>query len=162
MKYSEPFASWSKNSWHIVDPRPWYLKNPETFYLAPADELNELQIGVPVKLWFQSVLSEGGGERLWVIITSINGNRLSGTVDNGPHQVPLSFGDVINFRRHHIMGIEWEACANTSEEVKETLRIMGMFDHLRREPTMSERLIMAHRITDYLVSRDQILKLGSK
>lgn len=145
---------WAKQGWIIVDPRPWRLKNPDSFYLPSRTELSNIKVGNSVKLWFDSPISSGGGERLWAVITAIDGNRLTGTVDNGPHQVPLSFGDIINFRRHHIMDIDWSDYSNPSKEVKEIRKIMGMFDYLRRSPNAMEIDVMAKRANNYFISRD--------
>lgn len=83
--------------------------NPATFDVPPIHEIENLQPGCYAKLIFipQNIsASSAGGERMWVHLTEVNGDRFAGVLDNNPVLVhELKRGDVIRFERRHIASI---------------------------------------------------------
>lgn len=111
-------------SYMIVDPRPIAEGAPYTFFLPSENEVLALRAGDLVKLVFQSVppSREYAAERMWVAITSVEGDRLRGKLDNQPLDMPqLRPGREIVFRRGDVIDLRWGA------------------DHAIRPPSAPER-----------------------
>ncbi|MEI5907419.1 DUF2185 domain-containing protein [Bacillus spongiae] len=97
----------------------WYLDNvfdlnkasPYTFYVPSSKVLEKLKIGDLVKLIFvtENPEDEGfRGERMWVQISTIKGEKFNGKLDNEPQHVPLNLGDEISFGIQNICDTEYE------------------------------------------------------
>lgn len=85
----------------FVDAQEMSKKHPDTFEAPSIEELNDLAPDVNVKVCVE-------GERFWVLITEVNGDKITGTVDNDlqrTHVHGLSLGDTINFEKKHVYGI---------------------------------------------------------
>lgn len=96
--------------YRIKDPRPIAAEAPYTYYLPSENELLAVGSGDLVQVVFVSIPSGGkfGAERMWVIVTAVDGDALTGTLDNHPIDMPqLKAGDVIRFSRWHIIDIDW-------------------------------------------------------
>lgn len=95
----------------LLDPRPRQRENPYTFFRPGDDELDEVAEGQLVKLMFRAVppSDEYDAERMWVKVTHRDDDRLTGTLDNDPADIPgLKDGDPVAFQFHHIIGIIWD------------------------------------------------------
>ncbi|MEH7356141.1 DUF2185 domain-containing protein [Neobacillus drentensis] len=97
----------------------WYLDNvyelnkesPYTFYVPSSEVLDKLKVGDLVKLIFVTKEEEDDGfrgERMWVEITQINGEKFVGKLDNEPYRLPLKSGDEISFGVENICDTEHE------------------------------------------------------
>ncbi|WP_170783846.1 immunity protein Imm33 domain-containing protein [Ruegeria lacuscaerulensis] len=98
-------------SFRLHDPRPTQKENPYTFHLPSEEELAEVGIGTIVKLIFSAVPESGqyDAERMWVIVERRDGSNLLGRLDNTPEDIPaLTLGDPVEFKIHHIVGIDWD------------------------------------------------------
>ena len=95
----------------LRDPRPAAQENPYTFFVPSPEEMAEIAPGQLVKLIFAAdpPSEKYGAERMWVIVTTRDGDRLTGTLDNDPEDIPgLTAGDVVQFEAHHIIATIWE------------------------------------------------------
>lgn len=103
----------------------WYLDNvfnlnnesPYTFYIPSSEVLDKLKIGDLVKLIFvtdEASDDEFRGERMWVRIDNITGNKFRGILDNEPYRLPLNIGDEISFGIENICDTEYHD-PNSSE-----------------------------------------------
>ncbi len=94
----------------IDDPRPIAEGAPYTFFLPSENELLAIEAGDLVKLIFLPV-PEGkdwSAERMWVEVTGIDGDQLTGNLANTPLDMPqLSAGDRIRFHRWQIIDLRW-------------------------------------------------------
>jgi len=84
-------------------------KHPDTFWIPSQEDKDSVRPGDCVKLIFSD--GEGGGERMWVKVSSIvmTCNRiefLKGTLANIPYFLPLEVGDPIEFGPDYIIAIE--------------------------------------------------------
>ena len=84
-------------------------KHPDTFWIPSQEDKDSVRPGDCVKLIFSD--GEGGGERMWVRVSSIVMNRnsiefLKGTLANIPYFLPLEVGDPIEFGPDYIIAIE--------------------------------------------------------
>lgn len=97
----------------------WYLDNveslhkeaPYTFYIPSKEVLNQLKVDDYVKLIFTTQVAEADGyrgERMWVQITAIDGNRFEGVLDNEPDRLPITPGTIVSFGMEHICQTEYE------------------------------------------------------
>ena len=92
-----------EKSYTLADVPALHKQFPRTFLKPYDDRLDTLKIGEHVKLVFLPVDPEIRPERMWVIITKIDGNRYWGTLDNEPSDVPnLKADDEIEFLRENI------------------------------------------------------------
>lgn len=80
---------------------------PETFEIPTTDEVNNIKIGDYCKLIFKvdQLSYRADAERMWVKVTSIDGNQYVGTLANDPVVVDLVFGGVIAFGMRNIASI---------------------------------------------------------
>lgn len=76
---------------------------PDTFWIPSEQVKREVKPGFLVKLAFDL---RGGGERMWVKVSAVEGDRLIGILRNHPACIPrLCAGDTIKFRRDHIIDV---------------------------------------------------------
>lgn len=96
--------------YEIDDPRPIAESAPYTFFLPSENEVLALEPGDLAKIVFRSIPPgrEWDAERMWVLITAVDGEDLTGTLDNHPSDMPqLSTGDEVRFRRSHVIALDW-------------------------------------------------------
>jgi hypothetical protein len=95
----------------IDDPRPLAAEAPYTFFLPTDAGLAALAPGDMAKLIIRAVPQSGqwDAERLWVLIEAIEGDRLHGSLQNEPYDIPaLKAGDRVEFERWQIASIYWD------------------------------------------------------
>lgn len=84
-------------------------ENPRHFTIPTDAEIEQLQVGKLVRLFFALNFKPDDGcraERMWVEISEINGNRFSGYLTNKPVYIQeLAPGDVIHFEKQNIASI---------------------------------------------------------
>lgn len=91
--------------WHLESGVTRNNAYPESFWIPSDDEKLGLRSGDLVKLMFQ--MKDGSGERMWVIVTSVRGDKFKGELNNTPFVIPrLEPGKTLKFRRHHIIDID--------------------------------------------------------
>lgn len=82
-----------------INAQEYQKKFPESFQAPNHDELSSLKIGDFVKIC-------NGKERFWVIIEKLDGNQLTGRVDNIlVFSCGYSRGDRVSFQKDHIYNI---------------------------------------------------------
>lgn len=94
----------------IDDPRPIADGAPYTYFLPSENELLALAPGDQAKVVFRSQPAgrKFEAERMRVTLTAVNGDELSGTLDNIPTDMPqLHLGDLVRFKRSDVIGIIW-------------------------------------------------------
>lgn len=97
------------NRWELGDAYERNAEHPDTFEIPSADEVDALQVGDLVKLMFEVQGTIRGeyqnrAERMWVIITRIDGDDFVGELDNDPFSFRrLMAGDTIRFSKRHII-----------------------------------------------------------
>lgn len=76
-------------------------QHPETFEIPSKSERENLEEGSHVKVIFMP------GERIWIKVLGISGNRFRGKVDNIPIVTRgIKRGDIIRFGPEHIIDIK--------------------------------------------------------
>lgn len=96
--------------YEIDDPRPVAADAPYTYFLPSENELLALAPGDQVKLLFRSIPPgpKFEVERMWVTITDVDGDRISGELDNVPFDMPqIRLGDPVWFLRSDAIDIAW-------------------------------------------------------
>ncbi len=89
--------------WSLRDVVAWNAQHPET-YLIPEDTSGVVP-GTLVKLVF--LPDEGVGERMWVLVTEVDGDRMVGVLDNDPAGITgLLAGDRVEFERRHVLDLD--------------------------------------------------------
>jgi hypothetical protein len=95
--------------------RSWQLDNaqaiadefPYTFYKPSEEVVSLLKPGNLAKLIFRFESDDPeapGAERMWVLITEVNGNRFFGYLDNDPVYIKdLKYKDPVRFQECHII-----------------------------------------------------------
>lgn len=113
MGLAERWDRWKRRRfgrYRIEDPRPIAERAPYTFFLPSENELLALAPGDLAKLTFIGI--PGGktyeAERMWVMLTQVAGDKLTGRLDNDPLELyQLHAGDIVHFERHQILDICW-------------------------------------------------------
>ena len=86
------------------------MMNKETFQIPSADDISKLKVGDLVKLIFFNPNATGQtpkAERMWVILTEINGTKFKGTLDNDPFYLrSIKYQDIIEFEDRHICNLK--------------------------------------------------------
>ncbi|WHY79839.1 DUF2185 domain-containing protein [Neobacillus sp. WH10] len=98
-------------SWYFDNVYELNKESPYTFYVPSSEVLDKLKVGDLVKLIFVNKEEEDdgfSGERMWVEITQINGEKFVGKLDNEPYRLPLKSGDEISFGVENICDTEYE------------------------------------------------------
>lgn len=95
----------------IDDPRQIADSAPYTYFLPSENELLALAPGDLAKLVFRS--DPPGplfdAERMWVEINGIDGDALTGALDNSPSDMPqLKPGAAVRFKRSDVIDILWD------------------------------------------------------
>ena len=97
-------------SYTVDDPRPIAEEAPYTYFLPAPEELAALLPGDQVKLIFRPVTpgDKWDAERMWVTIDTVDGDDISGRLDNEPEDNPhLHLGDIVSFKHHHVISVIW-------------------------------------------------------
>lgn len=79
-------------------------EHPDTFIIPSLEVRTSVQVGQCVKVHIDS--NGGPVERVWVQVVKPITGGYECTLANDPISVPLSFGDTINIKYHHIASIE--------------------------------------------------------
>lgn len=89
-------------------------ESPDTFFAPELDDLELIRVGDSVKVGVDG--SQGSpGERFWVEVTGIDGDQITGTVDNDLLMTKmhgLYFGKEVTFSKacvYNIVGVEVRA-----------------------------------------------------
>ncbi|GIU12383.1 MULTISPECIES: DUF2185 domain-containing protein [unclassified Shewanella] len=94
-------------TWNLENVSQIAKESPYTFYLPSNEVIKQLEIGDVVKLMFNCDVENDQGwsaERMWVEITSREGDQFQGFLDNDPYYIPdIKAGDELSFNSHHIM-----------------------------------------------------------
>lgn len=97
-------------SYSLVDCVYRNMMNKETFQIPSADDISKLKVGDLVKLIFFNPNATGQtpkAERMWVILTEINGTKFKGTLDNDPFYLrSIKYQDIIEFEDRHICNLK--------------------------------------------------------
>lgn len=96
--------------YEIDDPQPIAADAPYTYFLPSENELLALAPGDQVKLLFRSIPPgpKFEVERMWVTITDVDGDQISGELDNVPFDMPqIRLGDPVSFQRSDAIDILW-------------------------------------------------------
>jgi Uncharacterized protein conserved in bacteria (DUF2314) len=89
--------------WHLRSGIEAHEQSPDTFWIPSEDAKDTIEPGHLVKLAFDL---RGGGERMWVKVQAVKGDRFVGTLYNIPAFIPRLFsGDEIKFRSDHIIDL---------------------------------------------------------
>jgi hypothetical protein len=92
--------------WHLGSGVERNRAHPDSFHIPSDQEKALIQPGDIVKLMFDM---KGGGERMWVVVTSVKGDKLKGYLSNSPAFIPrLESGSRIKFRSHHIIDLDFD------------------------------------------------------
>jgi len=83
----------------FVDAQQMHTENPDTFGVPAQIHLDMIESGAFVKI------SENA-ERFWVQVTEVDGDKITGRVDNDlVMQHSFKCDDIISFERKNVMGI---------------------------------------------------------
>ena len=96
-------------TYSLDDPRPTQKEAPYTFFLPDERELAMLRPGDLVKLIFRSHPRslKWEAERMWVEITAISENGLTGRLNNEAYDMPqMPLGTELNFQRYHVVSTD--------------------------------------------------------
>jgi len=75
-------------------------KHPDTFDAPSLDNLDKLSGGDLVKF-------SNGYERMWVVVTGFDGDKIVGSLSNTPVGTPgMKFGDIIEMRMKHVYDVD--------------------------------------------------------
>ena len=99
------------SGYEIDDPQPIAADAPYTFFLPTTTRLAAVSVGDLVKLTIRGIPQgeKYDAERMWVIVSAIDGDEMAGALDNNPFDIPhLKAGDEIRFRRSDIIDVELE------------------------------------------------------
>ena len=97
----------------IADPRPIAADAPYTFFVARPEEVAAVAQGDLVQLTFMydPPGDQYEAERMWVTVTGVGGDFLTGRLDSEPEESRLKKGDAVTFRRHDIIHVYFEDAA---------------------------------------------------
>lgn len=82
----------------FIDAQEMQRLNPETFEAPTLEELSKIAVNQHVKICAE-------GERFWILVTEIKGNRVSEMIDNDlvkTDEHGLKYGDTVIFEKRHI------------------------------------------------------------
>lgn len=104
--------------WRLRSGEKAHREHPDTFWIPPKEERDNLQVGQSVKLMFDIELvdendePEISGERMWVIVSERTGDGYIGLLDNQPasfeitDDIYLCVGAEIPFHAEHVIDID--------------------------------------------------------
>ena len=101
----------------MKEDRPFRLANaetlaakaPYTFFIPSRAEREAIAPGAMANLVFEYLWDSRklNGERMWVKVTHVDGQELTGLLDNRPYEEGLEEGMVVNFTPANVVEIEW-------------------------------------------------------
>lgn len=83
----------------FVNAQEMLAKHPDTFYAPSKEDLDAIKIGDSVKVCADNK------ERFWVTVTSVEGENITGTVDNDLVDVDLTYGEPVTFKKENVYNI---------------------------------------------------------
>lgn len=93
----------------LADAQHRAMMAPSTFERPDDKSLGAIAPGDFVKLCFEPPLEEMIGERMWVKVTEVGDEQLTGKLSNNPFylyfQAVLELGDLVVFERRHIFAL---------------------------------------------------------
>jgi len=110
-------ASFERDFWQLRSGEKSYREHPDTFWIPPLEQRQNLKRGQAVRLIFEIEGEEENGsvsvqgERMWVIVAEKVGDTYIGILDNQPaclersDEVHLRFGAEVAFRAEHVIDI---------------------------------------------------------
>ena len=109
-------ATFERDFWQLRSGEESHLKNPDSFWLPPLADRQNLRRGQAARLIFEIEGDDDGvvrvqGERMWVIVAERLGDTYVGILDNQPaclepaDNVYLRFGAEVPFRAEHVIDI---------------------------------------------------------
>lgn len=111
--------------WHLNSGVRSNRLHPDTFWIPSDEEKAALVPGLTVKLAFG--MRDGWGERMWVEVVAIKKRKIVGVLRNQPIGIPrLHHGDVVTFKRDHIIDIDWDALAECDESSQDPALPQGV------------------------------------
>lgn len=87
----------------FVDAQQMGKEHPDTFYTLTSDELSKISPGDHVKVCLENHKQDG--ERFWVLVSSVVGESIEGTVVNrllGANLFGVDYNDTVRFQKRHI------------------------------------------------------------
>lgn len=110
-------ASFERDFWELRSAEESHREHPETFWIPPLQQRQDLERGQAARLIFEIEGEEEDGavavqgERMWVIVAEKVGDTYIGILDNQPaclersDEVYLQFGAEVPFRAEHVIDI---------------------------------------------------------
>jgi hypothetical protein len=108
-------ATLEHDLWQLRSGEASHRQHPETFWIPPLQQRQNLKRGQAARLIFDIEAEEDGtvvvgGERMWVIVAEKIGDTYIGILDNQPalersDSVYLRFGAEVPFRAEHVIDI---------------------------------------------------------
>ena len=110
-------ASFERDYWQLRSGEESHREHPNTFWIPPLQQRQNLQRGQAVRLIFEIEGEEEDGtvavqgERMWVIVAEKVGDGYIGILDNQPASLDppdsfyLRFGAEVPFRAEHVIDI---------------------------------------------------------
>jgi len=111
-------ANFEQDYWELRNGEDCHKENPDKFWIPKLQDRQSLKIGDAAKLIFDIECEDEGkiiiqGERIFVIVSEIVGNKYVGILDSQPacidkdqENVYLGFGVEIPFSHEHIIDID--------------------------------------------------------
>jgi hypothetical protein len=94
--------------YEVVDPRPFAVSAPYTYFLPDAELVKAICEGDLVKATIRAAppSEKYDAERMWIRITSAESEWLEGTLDSQPLDMPnLAHGTIIRLPRTHVIDV---------------------------------------------------------
>ncbi len=77
-------------------------QHPDTFEVSDIDHMREVvKPGVYAKI----CILNGGGERIWTDVVSVDGNKVKATLANDPFGFDAKHGDPVEYQLHNIYNV---------------------------------------------------------
>lgn len=89
----------------FVDAQRMHLEHPTTFEVPSQEELDEVKIGMFVKVGVETDDPELKVERFWAQVVKIDEDKIEATVANMLVVSKLQHGETINFEKKNIYSI---------------------------------------------------------
>lgn len=97
-------------SYSLIDCVYRSMTSQGNFEIPSAVDISKLKVGDLVKLVFSNTDATGQtpkAERMWVMLTEVNGQKFKGTLDNDPAYInTIKYQDIIEFEDRHICNMK--------------------------------------------------------
>ena len=81
------------------------VQHPDTFEVASIDHIREVvKPGVYAKI----CILDGGGERIWTKVVSVDDNKVKATLANDPFGLDMEHGDPVEYQMHNVYNVSNE------------------------------------------------------